>query len=162
MFHFWKLIWRQTSLIWSDPNCWISWAMLTNPISSESNLSDEVIGIRQIGWIIEQYQSFWWAATTADNLLKVLLFKNFCYQTSLTKTTKNTRSASLNSCRRGLFSEEDLYVLLKLTNLSNVLDCMHLTDYYTCDMFDVCARFRTFEIWDAWQVQGGFFNCTPP
>ena len=63
--------------------------------------------------------------------------------TSLTKIQKHV-IRKLEFMQKG--SEEDLYVLLKLTNLSNVLDCMHLTDFYTCDMFDVCARFRTFEI----------------
>ena len=32
----------------------MSWVMLTNRISSESNSPDEVKGIWQIGWMIEQ------------------------------------------------------------------------------------------------------------
>ena len=48
-----NIIW-QTSLIWSSAKCWMSWVMLTNRISSESNSPDEVKGIWQIGRMIEQ------------------------------------------------------------------------------------------------------------
>ena len=68
-----------TSLICRGPNCWMSWVMLTNPISSESNLSDEVIGIRQIGWILNNINEHHFSLvnkTAIYNLLKVPFIQN--------------------------------------------------------------------------------------